>query len=281
MRSSIRWHGGKSYQSKHILSLMPAHTRYCEAFFGSGAVLFAKEYEGVAEYVNDRNGTLCHFWSILADPANFAIFRRMVECTPFSQQEFDEAQQRLAGGETPGAWNWDNEIRVAVDFFIINRQSRQGLGKDFATPTTRLRAGMNENVSAWLSAVDGLPEVHERLRRVEIWNEDSITFIDKLDKSYDTLFYLDPPYVLNTRRDNADEYGAFEMSLEDHKRLISYLLRGMRGKVLLSGYPNELYDSELTRERGWRYVDLEIPNHSSSSISKEMKCERLWMNYQA
>jgi DNA adenine methylase len=272
MRPAIKYFGGKHYQAKHIISLMPPHNRYAEAFFGGGAVLFAKECEGVAEYVNDKNWALTNFWKVLSILEYFDEFKRQVEATPFSKYEFENAQwlESFKGAAI--------SVPYAVWFFIRNRQSRQGLGRDFATPTTRLRAGMNENVSAWLSAVEGLPEVHARLKRVEIWNEDAITFIDKLDKSYDTLFYLDPPYVHETR--TATDAYQFEMSLEQHKELLLYLLRGMRGKVMISGYPNELYDTMLTRERGWRYVDLEIDNKSSSSAVKEMKIERAWMNYE-
>lgn len=273
----IKRHGGKHYQAKHIIRLMPSHTRYCEAFFGSGAVLFAKEYEGVAEYVNDKDQALSNFWQVLRDKSASEEFIRMAQATPFSKQQFEESLSRLQDFSlTDCQISLYCALQGALDFFIVNRQSRQALGKDFATPTTRIRAGMNENVSAWLSAVDGLPEIHERLRRVEIWNEDAVTFIDKLDKSYDTFFYLDPPYVHDSRS-TTSEYGEYEMTLEQHRSMLQYLLRGMRGKVMISGYPNELYDSML---KEWRVVDLEIDNKSSSSVVKEMKIERLWMNYE-
>ena len=263
MNSPLKWHGGKSYLAKWIISHFPPHKRYVEPFFGGGSVLLAKDPEGVAEFANDIYGELADFWFVLANTPDRML--KALWATPLSQESFDTAVKQLA----------DNDrVRRATAFFIRNRMSRQGLGKDYCTPTSRLRRGMNENVSAWLSAVDGLPEVHERLRRVEIWNRDVRECIRKLD-SPDTLFYLDPPYVHETRQ-SKDAY-KHEMTEEDHAALLRHLDL-IDGKFVLSGYPNELYNVAAAVQ-GWHYVDRETPLHSSGKKSKEMKIERLWMNF--
>jgi DNA adenine methylase len=43
MRTPISYYGGKQIMSRHILPLIPEHTRYTESYFGGGAILFAKE----------------------------------------------------------------------------------------------------------------------------------------------------------------------------------------------------------------------------------------------
>lgn len=277
--SAIKAHGGKAYLASKIIELMPFHDRYCEAYVYSGAVLFAKKYENTAEWINDINGQVTNFWQVLADSTAFKLFVRKVQCTEFGQERFQKAKERLKFDIQDEPFDWQAEVDEALAFFIVNRQSRQALGKDFATPTTRLRRGMNENVSAWLSAVDGLPWFHERLRRVEVWNENAVTFIDKLDKSSDTLFYLDPPYMKSVRSNAANEYGEFEMTDEQHIALLQYLNAGMRGKVIISGYPSPLYNNALRYDLGWRHVDIEIDNKASSADDKEIKIERIWMNY--
>jgi hypothetical protein len=40
---------------------------------------------------------------------------------------------------------------------------------------------MNEQASSWLTAIDGLPEIHERLKRVVVLNEDAVTVIRRED----------------------------------------------------------------------------------------------------
>jgi DNA adenine methylase len=261
----IKWHGGKHYLAPKLVALMPEHTRYLEAFAGGLSVLLAKPYEGIAEWVNDTNLMLTNFWRVLADEADFNRFARFVEATPLSEVEF-----RNAGGIDHG-----NPIFAAVDFFVRIRQSRQGLGRDYCTPTRRTRRGMNEQVSAWLTAVDGLPEAHARLRRVEVWRRPAVEAIQKLDGG-DLLVYADPPYMHDTRS-SVGEYGNEEMGTRDHKELLE-TLAAMQGKFLLSGYHNAFYD-DFASDHGWRSVDFDLPNNASGKKEKERKTECVWMNY--
>lgn len=270
----IKWHGGKSYLAPKIRELFAPHTRYCEPYFGGGAVLLAGDGEGVAEYANDINHNLSHFWFVLREPGLFPDFVRRAQCQPLSEPDFDKACERLASRFVEAGVFPRLPTEAAVDFFVVNRQSRQGLGRDFATPTRRLRRGMNEQVSAWLSAVDGLPEFHARLRRVEIRCMDALAFIRELD-SPETLFYCDPPYLHETRS-STGEY-EHEMTYEQHEALLHYLHR-IRGQFLLSGYHSELYD-KFAAVAGWRCVEFEIDNKASSKKAKEKKTECVWLNY--
>lgn len=266
----MKYPGGKSYLAKKIVGLMAPHTRYVETHFGGGSVLFAKFPEGVSEYVNDLDRDLANFWQCLRSKG-FDYIRDWLEFTPVSREEFEQANpDRLR--EIIGEF----DLYRAYKFFIRNRQSRQGLGKDFCTPTSRTRRGMNENVSAWLSAVDGLPEVHARLRRVEIRNQDAINLIGELD-SPDTLFYLDPPYHHETRVTRS-EYGNYEMDDFDHRNLLGRL-SVIQGKFLLSGYRNATYD-EHAENLGWHRVDFQIDNKASSKKTKPIKTECVWANYE-
>lgn len=133
---------------------------------------------------------------------------------------------------------------------------------------------MNENVSAWLSAVDGLPEAHERLRRVEIRNMDAVDFIKKYDHEK-ALFYLDPPYLHETRVTTKDY--EHEMTEDDHNNLLSRLAV-TNGKFILSGYRSHLYDL-WAASNGFRRVEKQIDNKASGKKTKEKKTECLWMNY--
>lgn len=272
MSSPIKRHGGKHYLSQKIRGLFPSHTRFCETHFASGAVLLAGDGEGVAEYANDKDRILQNFWCVLSDPSLSDDFIRRANMTPFAEPVFDDAKQRIAAVR--------HCIRVpiietALQFFIVNRQSRQALGKDFATPTSRLRRNMNEQVSAWLSAVDGLPEIHERMRRVEIRCMDAVAFIKELD-SPETLFYCDPPYQHETRS-STGEYGEHEMSFDDHVELLN-TLGAIQGKFVLSGYRSDLYDS-FADFCGWPRVEFDMPNNAASGKTKERKIECCWMNF--
>jgi DNA adenine methylase len=261
----IKRHGGKHYLAKWILDHTPAHVHYAEPFFGGGSVLLQKDPSGVSEVVNDLDSELSNFWRVLQDGDQFQEFKRRIEATPFSQVAFEESQEAVAG----------SLVDRAVAFFIVARQSRQGLCNDFATMSrTRTRRGMNEQVSSWLTAIEGLPAVHQRLKRVVIFHTEAVKFIRQQDGA-DTWFYCDPPYLPSTR--SAPDAYRHEMSVEDHRELLEKLSR-ITGKFTLSGYPNDLYDS-FAIEHGWRKVTRKIDNKSSRKSVKDIKTEVLWMNY--
>lgn len=259
----LKWHGGKHYLASKIIALMPPHIHYVEPFAGGLSVLLAKDPEGVSEVVNDLNGELTNFWAILQRPESFERFHRRLEATPFSSIEWETA--------TEGP----NDIEAACRFFVRCRQSMAGRMKDFAPLSrTRTRRGMNEQASAWIAAVDGLPAVHARLRRVVILNRNALSVIVQQD-GLNTLFYLDPPYYPDSRA--APEVYAHEMSVADHWTLLGRLAT-IEGKFMLSGYRNLSYD-QAAESNGWRRVDFDLPNHAAGGKEKRRMTECVWMNY--
>lgn len=258
----LKWHGGKHYLAERIINLMPEHLHYVEPFFGGGSVLLNKAPEGVSEVVNDVHHELTNFWRTLQDEEAFAKFMRIVDAVPFSQVEWDDSHEQV-----------DDPIRQAVHFFVRCRQSRAGKFDAFATLSrNRTRRKMNEQVSSWQTAVEGLPAVAARLKRVVVLCQDAAKVVKSQDGD-NTLFYLDPPYLHETRVTTADYQ--FEMTTEQHATLLDTLVN-CKGKVLLSGYPNELYDSRL---KEWKTFDIKIDNKASSAKNKPMMTERIWMNY--
>jgi DNA adenine methylase len=275
----LKWHGGKFYLARRIIALMPPHLTYVEAYGGGLSVLLARDpddprlwlgsdssHRGVSELVNDINGRLIGFWRVLRDEATFDTFRRVVETIPLARPEWEQAHEHEYGADA---------VADAVAFFVNCRQSLAGRQNSFTAITrNRTRRHMNGNVSEWLSAVDGLAAVHARLRRVLVENKPALEII-KSEDGPGALFYLDPPYVHQTRA--AKKVYDFEMTERDHRELLD-VLRQVQGKVLLSGYRNPLYDERLS---GWRRVDFDIANHASGSGSKRRMTECVWANFDA
>lgn len=275
MNLPLKWHGGKYYLASKIVELMPPHLHYVEPYFGGGAVLLARDpndkalwldpHIGVSEVVNDINGRLINFWRVLQDPVKFEHFRRRVEATPLARVEWEQAHAHV--------YETGDPVADAVAFFVDCRLSRSGLMTSFTPITrTRTRRGMNGNVSEWLSAVEGLPEVHARLRRVLIENLPALEVIRREDTA-DSLFYCDPPYVHATR--TAPDAYAFEMKEDEHRALLA-ALKECRGKVMLSGYASELYDSML---EGWNRHTFDLPNNAAGGDTKRRMTEVVWCNF--
>ena len=55
-------------------------------------------------------------------------------------------------------------------------------------------------VSRWLGAIEHLPDIAQKLLRVQFENAPAIEVIERYD-SKDTLFYCDPPYPHESRGD--------------------------------------------------------------------------------
>jgi DNA adenine methylase len=132
---------------------------------------------------------------------------------------------------------------------------------------------MAEPVSKYLSAIEGLQEIAERFRSVAIENMDAIKLIEKYDCK-DALIYCDPPYLPETRHgSNANTY-AFEMTYEDHEKLLE-ILNKCKAHVIVSGYHSKLYDQKLSK---WKTDSIEGKAHLANS--GQLRKELLWMNWE-
>lgn len=257
------WYGGKYSHLDFILPNLPnGETHFCDVFGGSAAVLINRKPAPLETY-NDLDSELVTFFQVLRNNADELI--RQIGLTPFSREELIKACKPEQGL---------SDLERARRFYVRARQTRTGLAQTssegrWAHCVLTSRAGMAGAVSRWLGAVDGLPEIAQRLLRVQIENVPAIELINRYD-SVDTLFYLDPPYVHESRGDS-NAYG-HEMTNWDHIQL-GEMLRSIKGRAVISGYQTRLYD-ELYK--GWNRIDA--PQKLCNS-SKGFRQECLWVNF--
>ena len=81
---------------------------------------------------------------------------------------------------------------------------------------------MAGDVNAWWTAIDQLPELIARLKRVQILHQPALTAIRRFDGP-ETLIYCDPPYLHETRDANSCNVYGVEMSEDDHRELADVL----------------------------------------------------------
>lgn len=262
-----------------LLPLIPPHKIYVEVFGGGASLLFAKEPSPVEVY-NDLDSGLVNFFRVLRDPEKFARFYHLVAFTPYSREEFDFCR---------ATWQkCEDEVERAYRWFVVARMSFSGtFARSWSFGVTYSHRGMAGTVSRWLSALEMLPAIHERLMRVQIENQDFRTLIPAYDTP-ETCFYMDPVYVPDTRGET-DTYPC-EMTLDDHRELVDLLLK-VKGMVILSGYRHEVYAP--LEDAGWRRLDFPTGCHAvgrtralgvlgeGAALRMAPRVESVWLNPQA
>jgi DNA adenine methylase len=273
IRPPLKYFGGKAYLAKYIHELAPPHLHRVILCAGGAQELWHWDPTNTSEVLNDVDDFLTNFYEVLQSEDNFPHFARMVSVVPFSETEWENAHALLAAARSAIILDPTEgmRVRLAAMFFVNCRMSMMGAGKSF-TPTTktRTRAGMNGEVSAWLSCVEGLPAVHQRLRRVLIRNTDAVRCIEKEDGPT-TLFYADPPYLHETR--SATDVYDFEMNELQHRRLLEALCNA-RGKAMISGYDNKVYREYLS---DWERNAIIRPNNAQKAEEKRPMEEIIWV----
>src|SRR5262245_37639616 len=204
LRPPVKWHGGKYYLARRIISRLPSHQVYVEPFAGGLSVLLNKVPAPV-EIVSDLNPGLIGFYLVLRDRTEELLAR-------LDSLEYDAETFAWSLGSAAG----DDPLEAAVRFLVRNRFSRGGLGKDFAW-SDRLRGGRPGDLNGWETIKGDLPRIARRLAPVDFRCQDGVEVIIERDGP-ETLSYLDPTYPRGTRtaRDTYDH----EMDDAQHIRLI-------------------------------------------------------------
>jgi len=239
MKPPVPYYGGKSIYVDILLNYVPSHRCYVEVFGGAGALLFAKPPSKIEVY-NDIDDYIVTMYRVIRN--DYKRFVEYLDFLPYSRTEHNKFLQQLREN------NFVDDVEKAVCVFYLLSTSFGGLmGSSFGTSKTKREAYTYRN------RIKKLSKINERLRYVCIENTDFRTIFDVYD-SDETFFYCDPPYVHETRK-HITSYN-HEMSNEDHIEMCHKMVK-LKGMVLLSGYPNAIYDSILVKENKWHIDKFE------------------------
>lgn len=222
-KTVLRYFGGKWKVAPHIISHFPKHTTYVEPFGGAASVLLRKS-RSFTEVYNDLDETMVNLFTVVRDHCE-ELARRLY-LTPYARTEFFEDRGKNA--DDPIEW----ARKTAVQAFL--GYGSNGLGPFSKTGFRSISTGEKE----WARYPESLFRVMERLRGVIIEHRHALAIIDMFADA-DTLFYVDPPYVHETRASRVNY--THEMTDDDHTAL-AQVLHSVVGKVVISGYACPLYD---------------------------------------
>lgn len=262
MKSPLNWYGGKYNMINKIAPIIERvpHQTYVEVFGGAGHLIFAKKPSPIDVY-NDIHSGLVDFFKILREQPE--ELQRVLSLTPYSREEFERCK------------DWflvNDDLERVRQFYVSIMQSYATKGGTWSYNKTLSRRGVSAVVSKWLSKIDLLEPTVNRAKTLQIENLDFQDLIERYDTK-ETLFYLDPPYLPETR--NAKKVYKHEMTYEDHERLVDVLGK-IKGKAILSNYDNELYD-----QLNWDKVSIGeytlLAKKANVGETKNKKEEFLWM----
>ena len=267
-RPALRYLGGKWKLAPWIISHFPPHRVYLEPFGGAASVLLRKP-RSAGECYNDLDGNLVNLFAVLRDASNAAELCRRLRLTPFARKEYD-----LAFEET------DDPIERARRL-VVRSYMGHGSSSAISARSTGFRASLVNRggtlpAGEWPGMPLALQAITDRLQGVLLECRPALQVIDRYDAA-DTLIYLDPPYVHQTRsakrRGGRAFHGyTFELSDTDHIALLERALQA-KAMIVVSGYSSPIYDDMLS---GWRRTTIET--HADGALDRT---EVLWMNPQA
>ncbi len=266
-RPVLRWHGGKWKLAPWIIAQFPPHRIYVEPFGGAASILLRKP-RAYGEIYNDLDGDAVNLFRVLrSDRAGELI--KALRLTPFARGEFE-----LSYEET------DDPVERARRLVV---RSQMGFGSDGHNIEIRTGFRANSNRSSttpaqdWVNYPEALALIVRRLAGVVIECRPAADVMRQHD-GLDTLHYVDPPYLPATRsqksRRGKVRYHAYahEMTDADHEELLD-TLKGLRGAVVLSGYPSAMYDDALA---GWARLE-----RAALADGARARTEVLWVNHKA
>jgi DNA adenine methylase len=257
-RPVLRYFGGKWRLAPWIISKMPPHERYIEPFGGGASVLLRKPRSRVEVY-NDIDSEVVNVFRCFRDPAKSERLIELLRLTPFAREELEMASERTDQEEIERARR--TIVRAFQGFASQPGKARPGFRCATAVQNTTA-------ATDWANYLQAVPVFRTRLEGVTVENVDAFELLGRYD-SEQTLYYVDPPYLPETRRSSGDY--AYELTLEQHKKLCE-VLTDLQGMVILSGYTNPIYDS-----LGWAREEIK---HYAQGNNAEMRerTEVLWLN---
>lgn len=254
MKAVLKYPGAKNRIADWICSYIPQHEVYLEPFAGSLAVFFSKIPTRI-ETLNDMDGNIVNYFRVIRDKHEELI--SALKQTPYARDEYYAAFEVSED---------DMDVERARKFAV---RCWQGFGCSNLY-RNGFRSSQQSNsphtTKEWSNIPERLEWASDRLKNAQIENLPAVELLKRYNTS-DVFIYADPPYLHSARKNYLYTH---EMEDADHVELLEVLMNHP-GKVMISGYDNDLYNNILA---GWKKEQI-----STQAEGGVKRVETLWMNY--
>jgi DNA adenine methylase len=248
-----------------IIPLIQAipHTIYVEPFCGGASCFFAKPKrlvkngDSYREVINDTSDFLINFYRVAKLQPEELI--KLIQATLYSESDYKRAKLIH---KHPS--NYSSLESAWACYLVCNCSFAGVIGKGWAFG----KYGCN-NAVTFVNKKRELDSLCYRLDGVYIGCQDALDCIDRWDCP-DALFYCDPPYI-NTDMGHYNGY-----SLEDYSRLCDKL-SGIKGKYILSNYPQDIAPSNYTHKLEFDTVQSAAKSEKGLANKDNKRTEVLWI----
>ena len=226
MDSIINYLGGKSKLASKIVSIIPNHTCFIDLFGGAAWVLLSKPRESSkVEVYNDLDSSLVNMFNVVKN--NHIELSEKFENLLISREIFENLRSMKRENASDIDW--------AFRFLYLNKwsfSSRRNSDDSYNFGYSKVRyPSSSDKISSKIS------ELYDRLKTTYIENLNYMEVIKKYD-SQDSLFFIDPPYIIEGVNTN---YYKHNMNKEsDHIDLKNEISK-IKGKFILTLPDTDFY----------------------------------------
>lgn len=246
-KSPLRYPGGKTRACKILDDIISRMFNNCDIktiispFLGGGSVEFYMQNKYNCDIIcNDKFTPLYIFWDTCRHPVDK---QNMIDelyklCGKVDLDFFNKCRHELLQNDI-------DKTKIATNYFTINRCSFSG---------ATMSGGYSSQANTGRFTKTSVDRIYNlNLDKFEIYNEDFSTFIPRYKDMKNTIFFIDPPYLLEKKNNklygnNGDMHETF-----DHIKLCN-ILKKLNCDWILT-YNNS--DNIRTLYKNFKIIDAE------------------------
>jgi DNA adenine methylase len=258
IKTPVPYYGGKQMMIPEILPRIPDHDLYTEAYFGGGAIFWAKQPVKI-EIINDINGEVINFYIVLQ--TQYTALNKLIQATLHSRKQHKNAYVIYSSPEL-----FDNVQRAWALWVLCNEGFATKIGTSWGYDKT------SNSVAKKVQGAKGRfnADVYKhRLENTQIECNDAVKVIESRDRP-GAFHYIDTPYF----NSDCGHYKGY--TIIDYERQLASMEK-LQGKFLHSSYPSDIL-ADYTRRNGWHQVEIKKAIAVSHTV-KRLKTEVLTANY--